>query len=486
MEVGKDKTLFRDLCEGASDLIQSVSLDGKILYVNQAWLATLGYRQDEVGGLDVFDVIHPDHREHCRALMEEVIQGKVQVLIEADFVTKDGRRVNVEGSASCRYRDGRPVATCGIFRDVTQRRRTEERLDRLFTLSPDLLCVAGTDGYFKQVNPAFQQVLGYTREEMLARPIVDFVHQEDREATAKEIERLSKGLPTVDFQNRYRASDGSWRWLAWRAAPTAEEGMIYAVARDITRRKNVEAMLSRQTRELARSNADLEEFAYIASHDLRAPLRAIETLSKWIEDEVPQPVPEKAREHLHELRRRVRRMTTLTDDLLAYSRAGRETGELRAVDSAAMVRDVVFLLDPPAGFEIRMDDRMPVLQTFSAPLELTLRNLIGNAIKHHDREEGQVFVSAEDEGDVFRFEVRDDGPGIPESQYERIFKMFEKLESRDRVEGSGIGLALVKKIVESLGGRIGVRPVAERGTVFSFTWPKHVEEGQDADDPGRR
>lgn len=481
-----DDDLYRDLCESASDLIQSVSLDGRFLYVNRAWLETLGYSKAEVANLNVFDVIHPECQDHCRALMKEVIAGKPQVRIMTDFVAKDGRRVQVEGSASCRYRDAKPSATCGIFRDVTKRRRTEEQLERLFSLSPDLLCVAGTDGFFKQVNPAFKQVLGYGSEEMLSRPIVDFVHPEDREETAREIERLGQGLPTVDFQNRYLGKDGRWRWLAWRAAPLAEEGRIYAVARDVTRAKLVEEILARQTRDLERSNAELEEFAYVASHDLRTPLRSIETLAEWIEEELPQPLPEKAGEHLGELRRRVRRMEVLTDDLLAYSRAGRGQEQTGTVDTAAMVHDVVFLLDPPEGFQVRAEGVLPRFETARAPLELTLRNLIGNAIKHHDRGNGRVTVSASDAGDFWKFEVRDDGPGIPAGERERIFRMFHKLESRDQVEGSGMGLALVKKIVEGLGGEIGLHPGPGRGTVFFFKWPKRIEGEQDADDSDRR
>jgi len=481
-----DENLFRDLCESANDLIQSVSLDGRFLYVNRAWLETLGYRNDEVGGLNVFDVIHPESREHCRALMEEVVAGRPQLRIMTDFVTKDGRRIHVEGSASCRYRGGEPSATCGIFRDVTERRRAEEQLERLFSLSPDLLCVAGTDGFFKQVNPAFEQVLGYDLEEMLSRPIVEFVHPDDRDETAREIERLGQGLPTVDFQNRYLGKDGRWRWLAWRAAPLAEEGRIYAVARDVTRRKLVEEILARQTRDLERSNAELEEFAYVASHDLRAPLRSIETLAEWIEEELPHPLPDKAAEHLGELRQRVRRMEMLTDDLLAYSRAGRAKQPVRTVDTAAVLHDVVFLLDPPQGFRVRAEGELPRFATARAPLEMTLRNLIGNAIKHHDRGHGQVTVSARDAGDFWEFEVVDDGPGIPADQREKVFQMFHKLRSRDRVEGSGMGLALVKKIVEGLGGRIGLRPAPRRGAVFFFSWPKKIEEEPDADHPDRR
>jgi len=134
--------------------------------------------------------------------------------------------------------------------------RTEE-LGRLFELSLDLLCVAGTDGYFKHVNPAFTRVLGYEQEELLRRSFLEFVHPDDRESTLREVENLARGLPVVDFQNRYLARDGTYRWLAWRSAPVPDQGLIYAVARDITERKHIEEVMTRQAGELARSNDDL-------------------------------------------------------------------------------------------------------------------------------------------------------------------------------------------------------------------------------------
>ncbi len=172
---------FRDLCENASDLIQSVSPQGKFLYLNRDWKRTLGYTDQEVDGLNVMDVIHPDSRDHCRQIMGGLLDGASAVDIKTDFITKDGWRVPVEGSASCRFQDGRPVATRGIFRDVSRRRRAEDELDRLFTLSPDLLCIAGTDGYFKRVNPAFEKVLGYRPDELLSRAFVDFIHPDDKQ-----------------------------------------------------------------------------------------------------------------------------------------------------------------------------------------------------------------------------------------------------------------------------------------------------------------
>jgi PAS domain S-box-containing protein len=480
--MNRQRDLFRDLCENATDLIQSVTPEGRFLYVNRAWLDTLGYGREEVDGLTVFDVIHPDSREHCERVMRDVMRGEQAMRIEAEFRAKDGRKIAVEGTAQCMFRDGNPVATSGIFRDVSDRARARDELDRLFNLSLDLLCIAGTDGYFKHINPAFERVLGYTRQELLSRSFIEFVHPDDRQGTLREVENLASGRLVVDFRNRYRARDGSFRWLAWRASPLADQGLIYAVARDVTDEKRMQELMARQSAELARSNADLEQFAYVASHDLRAPLRAIANLSEWIEEDMPAELPEKVKGHIEKLRRRVERMENLTEDLLRYSRVGHEPEEICHVDTAEMIRDLTSLLAPPDGFTVEVAPGMPVFETVKAPLEQVFRNLIGNAFKHHDRTAGTVVFACSDVDPWYEFSVRDDGPGIPEKHQETVFAMFRKLESRDRVEGTGIGLALVKRIVESHGGNVRLESKLGEGSTFRFSWPKTIE-GHHAENP---
>jgi len=486
VETMTSEGLFHDLCDNAFDLIQSVAPDGRFLYVNAAWLRTLGYTQEEVGRLRLFDVIHPDSHPHCRLLIEKLREGQDAVDIAADFLSKTGERIAVEGSASCRFEDGQVVATCAIFRNVSRRKRVEEELSRHFELSLDLLCIAGLDGYFKQVNPAFMNTLGYTREELLSRSFLDFVHADDRRKTIREIEKLARGLPVVDFQNRYRTVDGRYLWLAWRAAPLTGRGMVYAVARDITQTIEDRETMARQAAELARSNAELEQFAYVASHDLRAPLRNIDNLAEWIEEDLGPTASGKIAGYLEQLRGRVRRMEALTEDLLAYSRVGREEGEPVPVDTGALVGDLAELLAPPPGFRIVAAAGMPTIRTPRAPIEQVFRNLISNAIKHHDRTDGLVEVRAARRGAFWEFTVADDGPGVPAEFRRKAFMMFQKLKSRDEVEGNGMGLALIKRIIESRGGRIRLEPGAERGATFVFTWPDTGGEQEDDADPPRR
>ncbi len=227
--------------------------------------------------------------------------------------------------------------------------------------------------------------------------------------------------------------------------------------------------------ELQRSNADLDSFAYVASHDLKAPLRGIRHLSEWISADLGAAITQETRENLELLHNRVDRLEALLDGLLEYSRAGRRDTLIENVDSKGLLLDISRYLSPAPGFEITVDGPLPTLKTCKAPLEKVLRNLISNALKHHDGSTGKVSISAREIGDMIEFAVTDDGPGIAPQFHDKIFQMFQTLKPRDAVEGSGMGLAIVKKTVESVGGSIRVAShPPQRGSTFLFTWPKNA------------
>ena len=471
-----DDRLYRELCESAHDLIQSASADGRLEFVNRAWLTTLGHDAGEVAGMHVLDVVRAEHRERFAAALEQLRQGRSAVELELEFVARSGAAVQVEGTLTTRREDATFLGTGGIFRDVSERRRAEEELTRLFELSPDLLCIAGTDGYFKRINPAFEKVLGYEPSELLRHSAFEFIHPEDRQPSLEEVERLATGRPSVEFRNRFRAHDGSWRWIAWRATPVPRSGLIYATGRDITQQQRMQDLLARRSEELARSNADLEQFASVASHDLRAPLRGIGRLAGWIEQDMPEQLPPRVRRHLERLTDQAQRMQRIVDDLLDFARSDRRSAEATTVDLGALVREITGLLDGPAGIEVRPAPDLPVISTVRGPLEQVLRNLIANAVQHHDRAHGLVEVAARslDPGRV-EILVVDDGPGIPEADRERAFEPFERLGAAS--EGSGIGLALVRRLVERYGGRVELQSAGERGTLVRLTWPGSAADG---------
>jgi signal transduction histidine kinase len=234
-------------------------------------------------------------------------------------------------------------------------------------------------------------------------------------------------------------------------------------------RESTEA-LQRYARDLERRNQELDQFAYVTAHDLKAPLRAIVNLAAWIEEDAKAGVDHG--QHLTLLRSRVRRLEALIDGIHQYAIASRGSVRLEEVDVALLVREIVDEHDPGHRFTLEADD-LPRLLADHTRLWQVFANLIANAIKHHHRGEGTITVTARDEGDLVRFTVRDDGPGIAAQHHERIFVIFQTLVAKDVKEGLGLGLALARKIVREQGGTIAVESVEGQGAAFSFTWPRH-------------
>jgi two-component system, LuxR family, sensor kinase FixL len=224
-------------------------------------------------------------------------------------------------------------------------------------------------------------------------------------------------------------------------------------------------------------NKELEEFAYIASHDLKAPLRVIENASKWLEEDLREHLTDETRESMKLLRGRVARMEKLLDDLLEYSRVGRVTDEryVEVISGDVLMANVLALLSPPEGFTVTVSPGFAGIHVRGMPLQQILMNLVGNAIKHHDKNNGCIEVRVEDRGAYYAFAVQDDGPGIPAQFHEQIFKMFQTLKPRDQVEGSGIGLAMVRKNIEVFGGTLNLESAEGEGSIFRFTWPKQQQ-----------
>ncbi len=242
-----------------------------------------------------------------------------------------------------------------------------------------------------------------------------------------------------------------------------------ALEREVARRT---ADLAERARELEVANRELDEFASVASHDLRTPLEGVRALAGWILADNEGRLPPNSQKHLLQMQERVEGLGQMLEDLRQYSRAGRAQGDVTSVDVNAVVRDIEGLLAPAAGFEIVTPTPLPTFKTHRTPLQQVLQNLINNAIQHHDRDGGTITVSYLEHSNRYEFTVADDGPGIDAQFHELIFGLFERLRPSDPAEGSGVGLALVKKLVERHGGTVRVESGTQRGTSFSFTWPK--------------
>jgi signal transduction histidine kinase len=236
----------------------------------------------------------------------------------------------------------------------------------------------------------------------------------------------------------------------------------------------LEMRVAERTVQLEHANKDLEEFAYAASHDLKAPLRVIDNASKWLEEDLQEHLTAETRENMNLLRGRIRRMEKLLDDLLEYSRIGKteDSRYAETITGDVLMVNILELLSPPDGFLVTTSLGFTAIHVRRMPLQQILMNLISNAIKHHDKKHGCIDVTVEDVGANYVFTVKDDGPGIAAEFQDQIFKMFLTLKPRDEVEGSGMGLAMVRKNIEVFGGKLSLESTEGQGSAFRFTWPK--------------
>lgn len=233
--------------------------------------------------------------------------------------------------------------------------------------------------------------------------------------------------------------------------------------------------LERRKEALQRSNEELDNFAYVASHDLKAPLRAVDNLAQWIKEDCVEILPKESKAHLDTLQGRILRMENLLADLLNYSRVGRVDAQIETLNIRLVIDEAIELSNKPDNFVFHIPENLPEACVCVAPLVQIFQNLFTNAIKYNDKEKGEVFIRLDNSDETyFQFTVTDNGPGIEQRYHERIFMMFQTLEARDVIEASGMGLAIVKKVVENEGGKVRIESKFGSGSSFIFTWPKNA------------
>ena len=356
-------------------------------------------------------------------------------------------------------------------------RRLEQRFRLLFESAPSAMVMINALGQIEMINGQTERMFGFPRAELFGRSIETLLPERLRahnRTSGSSFFSTAQQLPMGAEPGLFGLTRDAIEFpidIGLNPFETEDGVMALVVILDITVRRQAEREMEQHRRELERSNADLERFAYVASHDLRAPLHAIARLAEWVRDDIAAIASPEAVENLKLLQGRALRLQMLLDGLLAYSRVGQVDSPIEDVDIEALVREIADVLAPPPEFLITCVGTMPTLRTRRSPILAVLQNLIANGVKHHDRAEGRLAVSAHLAGEVVEFRVSDDGPGIPPQFHDRVFEIFQTLQRRDEVDSSGIGLSIVRKEVENHGGRIWIESTPpERGTTFIFTW----------------
>jgi PAS domain S-box-containing protein len=514
---------YRSLTQATAQIIWAVAPDGQAVEEMLSWQSYTGQSMEECQGWGWLDAIHPaDHESTFQAWTQSV---KTQSLYEAEYRLRgaDGNyRLFAVRGVPVLDADGKIREWVGTCTDIHDRRAAEEERDRFFSLSLDMLCIIGSDGYIKRLNPAFEATLGFSDAEMKAVPFMEFVHPEDHAATREAVKVVEGGSRLWSFENRYRCRDGSFKWMRWMVAPF--EDLWYCVAHDVTGVKETEAALQQANEDLemrvrertaevgaaneslrieniehqmtmatlrevaealqrAKEEADIanaakSEFLSRMSHELRTPLNAILGFGQLLEREKLTPLQS---ESIGFILSGGRHLLGLINEVLDIARV--ESGHIELSLEPIALGDIVpeaciLMQHLAAERQIKVDENTAKLgHTYVMAdrqrLKQVLINLLANAIKYN-RESGQVEVICEHTPDgCVSIAVRDTGTGISPQDLSKLFTPFERLgAANSEIEGTGLGLVLSQRLMTVMGGTLTVESTLGQGTTFTVSLPR--------------
>ena len=472
---------YRRTFELAGSGLAHVSLDGRFLRVNRRLCEMLGYAEEELARLTVREVSHPDDRDIAADPRAKVIRGEMDsVRFEKRYLRKDGRVVWASVAIAMeRDRAGQPLYAISVLDDITAQRQADEalresetRYRRTFELAGSGVAHIGLDRRFIRVNRRLCEILGYPEDELIGMTGRQISHPDDLDVINTLRPKLYAGeIDHLQVEKRYVRKDRSIVWVNFSMVVErdADGRPIYEIAifDDVTRRKHAEE-------ELKRSNAELEQFAYVASHDLQEPLRMVSSYTQLLGRRYGDKLQGDAQEFMDYIVDGAARMKQLIEDLLAYSRVGTKGKEFRATPLDASLKRAVTNLRAAideAGAAVTWDP-LPTVAIDEVQLAQLFQNLIGNALKFRGPSVPRVHVSAAEQDGDWEITIADNGIGIEPQYFERIFMLFQRLHTMGEYPGTGIGLAICKKVVERHGGTIWVTSNPGEGSQFHFTLPK--------------
>ncbi|MHC3437963.1 PAS domain S-box protein [Natrialbaceae archaeon A-gly3] len=484
-ELEETHRLYETVVEQSTDGVIIVKEDENV-FVNSRFTEMVGYDEEELIGDPFFKVIAPEYHGLVRERHRARLAGEdPPSQYDIELRTSDGERLLVELTVTGITYHGEP-ATLASFRDVTERRERKRELEtyeRIVENAQDILWMFEANWEETVfVNAHYEEIWGRPLEDLEADPtsFLEGVHPEDREVIREQMRRTEDG-ETVDFEVRVNPEEDFERWVWIRGYPIEDDGEpdVYAgFARDVTDRKEYEQELEEYQQRLEESNERLQQFAYVVSHDLQEPLRMVSSYLDLLEDEYGDELDEEAEEYIDFAVDGARRMSTMIDDLLRFSRVETRGKEPEPVDAEVSLEDAL------QDLRMRIEETdatveygdLPMVLADGNQLSQVFQNLVSNAIQYSGEDGPQIRISTEDGGDEYVFDVEDDGIGIPEDEQEMIFEVFTRGRQADRDSGTGIGLAICRRIVERHGGEIWVDSEIGEGSTFSFTLPKPGED----------
>lgn len=533
----RHQLIFTDaITQSIADGIYAVDERGRLTYLNPAAERMLGWRSEEILGRDMHETVHFQHadrsafpKEEC-PLMSSLKTGQTLRCADDAFTRKDGGIVPVSYTSSPIVEEGEVVGAVVAFHDITDQKRTQEAMRRSeedFRALFDGVGVGkgeadAATGRFLRVNRKLCEITGYSADELLAMTPLHLTHPDDKPRAIAGYAKLTRGeIDNYEVEERFVRKDGSTIWASLVVTPRRDEALnvtrYIAAVQDITARRRMEETLVEQTEALRRwseeleqrveqrtaelaaaneklriSNRELQDFASVASHDLQEPLRKILAFGDRLEAKAGGALGEEGKDYLGRMKSAAARMQALISDLLAFSRVTTKAQPFVEVDLNEVAFEV--LIDLEARIHetravIRFDP-LPAVEADPTQMRQLFQNLIGNALKFRKPDVApQIRVRAEDvkeeadgpAGGRYRIFVQDNGIGFDEKYLDRIFNVFQRLHGRGEYEGTGIGLAVCRKIAERHGGTIAAHSRPGEGSTFVVTLPaKQPLKGTDA------
>jgi PAS domain S-box-containing protein len=487
----------------------AVSSEGRVLMANRAWREALGWSETDLPDLSLFDVTDRADHATCQAWLRDPDPRRRLWLVHLRLRTRVGREFPAEGACSAEVQNGQLVLLYFALRDRTMesqhRARLREQTDLLqavTTYAPVGVFRVDGEGRLTYANERWRRFAGMAHVLEPRGVWWQMVHPDDRPRVGALWQRAR--LQSREILCEYRSlayGDRVCRFRTRLATVTGAEGTSrcwIGVTEDITAaweanrrlegaRQDLEATVAARTRELRAINRELSEFAYAVTHDMKAPLRGIHRITEWlVKDHLGQLGPEGVR-LCEMLQDRVRFLNDFVEGMLAYTRIGRERVIETDVPLGTVLAGIRDVLSPPSTVEWIVPEPAPVVRGVPEYLYQVFQNLLDNAVRHLPRQQGRVEVTCRRLDAAWEFAVADNGPGIPRRYHDKIFQIFQKLPSAAGTQGTGLGLALVKRIIDSRGGTIHLESDSGHGTTVRFVWPDQPAAGSalaERDAPG--